>query len=126
MTKQNIQNRINYLRKELNKHNNHYYVKSQPTISDYDYDMLINELINLEKENPEFFDSNSPSQRVGNDINVEFKQIKHKYQMLSLGNTYSKQEIIDFDNSVRKTIGDNFEYVCELKFDGSCSAKSLT
>ncbi len=119
MTKQNIQNRINYLRKELNKHNYNYYVKSQPTISDYDYDMLINELIKLENENPDFFDVNSPSQRVGNDINVEFKQIRHKYQMLSLGNTYSKQEIIDFDNRVRKTIGDNFEYVCELKFDGT-------
>ncbi|MBE9467612.1 MAG: NAD-dependent DNA ligase LigA [Bacteroidetes bacterium] len=119
MTKQDIKKKINDLRLELNKHNYSYYVKSQPTISDYDYDMLINELINLEKENPEFFDSNSPSQRVGNDINVEFKQIKHKYQMLSLGNTYSKQEIIDFDNRVRKTIGDNFEYVCELKFDGT-------
>ena len=119
MTKQDIQNRINYLRKELNQHNYNYYVKSQPTISDYDYDMLINELIMLEKENPEFFDANSPSQRVGNDINVEFKQIKHKYQMLSLGNTYSKQEIIDFDNRVRKIIGNNFEYVCELKFDGT-------
>ncbi|RLD63222.1 MAG: DNA ligase (NAD(+)) LigA [Bacteroidetes bacterium] len=119
MTKQDIQNRINYLRKELNQHNYNYYVKSQPTVSDYDYDMLINELIMLEKENPEFFDANSPSQRVGNDINVEFKQIKHKYQMLSLGNTYSKQEIIDFDNRVRKIIGNNFEYVCELKFDGT-------
>ena len=119
MTKQDIQNRINYLRKKLNQHNYNYYVKSKPTISDYDYDMLINELIKLENENSEFFDSNSPSQRIGNDINVEFKQIKHKYQMLSLGNTYSKQEIIDFDNRVRKTIGDNFEYVCELKFDGT-------
>ena len=119
MTKQDIQNRINYLREQLNQHNYNYYVKSKPTISDYDYDMLINELIKLENENPDFFDINSPSQRVGNDINAEFKQIKHKYKMLSLGNTYSKQEIIDFDNRVRKIIGDKVKYVCELKFDGT-------
>jgi DNA ligase (NAD+) len=110
--------RIEELRSEINEHNYFYYVRSHPVISDYDYDMLMNELIDLEKEFPEFSDSLSPSQRVGGEITKEFTQRKHKYQMLSLSNTYSFEELDEFDERVRKAIGDPYEYVCELKYDG--------
>ncbi len=111
--------RVIELRKIINEHNHRYYVLSSPAISDYDYDMLMNELIELEKQNPELYDENSPSQRVGNDINLEFNQIEHKYPMLSLGNTYNEGEIRDFDTRVRKLAGNNFKYICELKYDGA-------
>ena len=112
------QEKIEKLRKELNIHNHRYYVLAQPTISDYEYDIMMNELITLEEKFPEFADENSPSQRVGSDINQEFEQVRHKIPMLSLGNTYSKEELTDFDKRVRKVLGDDFEYVCELKYDG--------
>ena len=111
--------RIIQLREELDRHNYSYYVLNQPTISDFDFDMLMEELIRLEKEFPEFNDENSPSRRIGSDINVEFKQVAHKYQMLSLSNTYTEEEVRDFDQRVRKLTDENFEYVCELKFDGT-------
>ncbi len=110
--------RIQQLTTEINKHNHSYYVLSQPTISDYDFDMLLEELIRLEKAYPGLLQSDSPSQRVGGEITKEFKQAFHKYPMLSLGNTYSEEELRDFDERIRKAIGDDFEYVCELKFDG--------
>jgi DNA ligase (NAD+) len=119
MTTPEAKQRIDFLREQLNKHNYNYYVLSQPTISDYEFDMLMKELAGLEKDFPEFADVNSPTQRVGNDINLEFEQTNHKYPMLSLGNTYSEEELADFDARVRKTIDGNFEYVCELKFDGT-------
>jgi len=119
MDKEQIKNRINKLREQLHHHNYQYYVLAQPEISDYEYDILINELITLEKNNPEFSDSNSPTQRVGSDINKEFTQVVHKYPMLSLGNTYSIEEVIDFENRVKKLLpNEQVEYVCELKFDG--------
>ncbi|MGD0712445.1 MAG: NAD-dependent DNA ligase LigA [Bacteroidales bacterium] len=118
MSKDGAKSRIESLRKELNEHNYYYYVLSHPLISDYDFDMLMDELIKLENKFPEFNDPYSPSQRVGGDITKEFKQVKHKYPMLSLSNTYSKEEIEEFDERVRKVIGDDFEYVCELKYDG--------
>ena len=111
--------RIIELRKEIEKHNHLYYVLSQPVISDYDYDMLLRELEQLEREHPECADPNSPTQRVGNDINVEFAQVAHKYPMLSLGNTYNETELIDFDERVRKDLSDSCRYVCELKYDGA-------
>ena len=111
--------RIADLRKELEKHNYLYYVLSQPVISDYAYDMMLRELEKLEQEHPEFADPNSPTQRVGSDINVEFTQVAHKYPMLSLGNTYSEAELTDFDERVRKDLSGNFRYVCELKYDGA-------
>ena len=114
-----IKNIIENLRKEIDQHNYNYYVLSKPSLSDYDFDMLLNKLIKLEREHPEFFDKNSPTQRVGSDINKSFTQVQHKYPMLSLGNTYSEEELIDFSNRVSKTIGDDYEYVCELKFDGT-------
>ncbi len=116
--------RIEKLREEIEFHNRQYYVLSQPLISDFEYDILINELQELEKRFPEFSDINSPTQRVGNDISFEFKQVEHKYPMLSLGNTYSQEELNDFNERIKKVIEDNFEYTCELKYDGA--AISLT
>jgi DNA ligase (NAD+) len=110
--------RITYLREELEKHNYNYYVLSNPEIDDYTFDQMIRELIALETEFPQFFDATSPTQRVGSDLKEEFKQVAHKYQMLSLSNTYTEQEIQEFDQRARKLTDENFEYVCELKFDG--------
>jgi len=110
--------RIGELRRLIEHHNHLYYVLSKPEITDFEYDLLLNELITLEKKIPELDDDNSPSKRAGSDINREFVQMEHKYPMLSLGNTYSEEELVDFDNRVRKTIGDDFEYVAELKYDG--------
>jgi DNA ligase (NAD+) len=110
--------RIGELRKLIEHHNYLYYVLAKPEITDFEYDILLNELVTLEKKFPEFSDDNSPSKRVGNDINREFVQMDHRYPMLSLGNTYSEEELIDFDNRVRKIIGDDFEYAAELKYDG--------
>jgi len=111
--------RINELREQLHTHNHNYYVLSQPTISDFDFDMLLNELIDLEKQYPEYEDPNSPTQRVGSDINLEFNQVEHKYPMLSLGNTYSEDEIRDFETRIKKLIDGDVQYVCELKYDGT-------
>lgn len=119
MNKQQAQARIDLLRKELNHHNHSYYVLSKPEISDFEYDLMMQELDALEKKYPEFADQNSPSQRVGSDITKEFEQVEHKYPMLSLGNTYSIEELRDFDTRVRKAIGEDFRYVCELKYDGT-------
>jgi len=118
MTPEKAKIRIDELRKVLQEHNYNYYVKSEPAISDFEYDVLINELQTLESEFPQFDDANSPSRRVGSDLNVEFKSYEHRYPMLSLGNSYSKEELIDFDQRVRKTIADDFAYFCELKYDG--------
>jgi DNA ligase (NAD+) len=111
--------RIKELRQQVEWHNHQYYVLSQPRISDYDYDMLMKELIVLEQQYPQYFDANSPTQRVGSDINREFEQSTHRYPMLSLGNTYSEAELTDFDNRIRKALVEDFAYVCELKFDGT-------
>ena len=110
--------RISYLREELEKQNYNYYVLNKPEIDDYTFDQLMAELIGLETEFPEFFDASSPTQRVGSDLNQEFKQVAHKYYMLSLSNTYTEEEVFEFDQRVRKLTDENFEYVCELKFDG--------
>ncbi len=107
------------LRNELDEHNHNYYVLNQPVISDYEFDMLLKELEKLEAEFPEFSDPNSPTRRVGSDISKEFEQVEHRYFMLSLTNAYSEGEVRDFDNRIRKIIETDFEYVCELKFDGS-------
>jgi DNA ligase (NAD+) len=113
------QKRIENLREELERHNYLYYVQARPEISDYQFDMMLEELIRLEKEHPELFDPNSPSQKVGGTITKEFKTVKHKYPMLSLSNTYSEEELLDFDKRVKKVItNEAVEYVCELKYDG--------
>ncbi|MDR0982117.1 MAG: NAD-dependent DNA ligase LigA [Culturomica sp.] len=111
--------RIIELRKQLEYHNKKYYVDNAPDITDFEFDLLMLELETLEKKHPEMSDPNSPTLRVGQDINKEFVQVEHKYPMLSLSNTYSEGELRDFDNRVRKTVGDTVEYVCELKYDGT-------
>jgi DNA ligase (NAD+) len=110
--------RIQELIKKIDHYNYQYYQNSVSEIPDYDFDMLLQELIQLENQFPELKSEDSPSQRVGGTITKEFKSIVHKYPMLSLGNTYSEEELKDFDQRIRKLIGDNFEYTCELKFDG--------
>jgi len=119
ISKEKAAEKIEQLRKIINHHNYCYYVLSNPEISDFEFDLLMNDLIRLESLFPEFHDINSPTQRVGDDTNREFRQVIHKYPMLSLGNTYSEQELTDFDKRVRNAIGDNFTYVCELKYDGA-------
>ncbi len=109
---------IEALTVELRQHNYNYYVLAQPTISDFDFDVKLKELAALEKAHPELANPESPTQRVGGEITKEFNTVKHRWPMLSLGNTYNEQELLDFDQRIRKAIGDNFEYVCELKFDG--------
>lgn len=112
--------RIEFLRDELNRHNHNYYVLSAPVISDYEFDQMMLELQQLESAHPESFDPNSPTQRVGSDISKEFKQVSHRYPMLSLGNTYSRGEVSDFYDRVSRGLeGEPFEIVCELKYDGT-------
>jgi len=113
-----IKDRISNLRKTLNFHNYSYYVLSQPEISDFEYDQMMKELMELEKDHPEFSDPNSPSVRVGSDISNEFEQVFHKYPMLSLSNTYSLEEIKDFEIRNKRIVNEEYEYVCELKYDG--------
>lgn len=111
--------RILQLRQELQEHNYKYYVLNQPSISDQDFDLMMHELQDLEARHPEMADSNSPTQRVGSDISTEFKQVTHKYPMLSLANTYNEQDVADFYDSVRKGLGgEDFEICCEMKYDG--------
>ena len=119
MNQEEARVRIEKLRKELNDHNHNYYVLSQPSISDFEYDLLMQELITLENKYPELYNENSPSQRIGDDTRKEFEQILHKYPMMSLGNTYSREELTEFDKRVKKIIGTHIEYVCELKYDGA-------
>jgi DNA ligase (NAD+) len=118
MDKTAADKRIRELREALRHHNYRYYILSRPEISDFQYDLMMNELQALEKEFPEFTDVNSPSQRVGSDLNREFVQVVHKYPMLSLSNTYTEEEVLEFDRRIRKMIGDDFEYAAELKYDG--------
>ncbi len=117
--KSDIKKRIDALSKELHQHNYNYYVLNSPTISDYEFDMKLKELQSLEDAYPEFRSPNSPTQRVGSDINQEFRQVAHRYPMLSLANTYNKEEVRDFYERVSTGLdGENFEICAELKFDG--------
>ncbi|MFA6278047.1 MAG: NAD-dependent DNA ligase LigA [Pedobacter sp.] len=113
-----VKEQMDALVAELNQHTYNYYVLAMPTIADYEFDQKLELLAQLEKEYPEFADPNSPTQKVGGDITKNFVTVKHKWPMLSLGNTYNEQDLRDFDERVKKAIGDDFEYVCELKFDG--------
>jgi DNA ligase (NAD+) len=124
MTPDQAKTKIEQLRKSLTQHNFDYYVRSQPSISDFEYDLLINELQALEKKYPQFDNENSPTRRVGSDLNVEFESFTHRYPMLSLGNTYSKEELADFDQRVKKVVGEKLNYFCELKYDGVAVALS--
>ena len=119
--------KIEHLSKIIDGHNYNYYVLDAPAISDYDFDKMLEELISLEKQFPEFLSATSPSQRVGGSITKEFKSVKHKYPMMSLSNSYSREDMIDFDRRVQENLGlsgndlfgsTGMQYVCELKFDG--------
>lgn len=116
---ESVQQHIESIREELNRHNYNYYVLSNPTISDFEFDKKMKELMDLEAAHPNYADPNSPSQRVGSDLTKNFKQVEHRYPMLSLGNTYSEEEVKEFFNKVRKDLNDDFEIVCELKYDGT-------
>ncbi|MEJ6734879.1 MAG: NAD-dependent DNA ligase LigA [Flavobacteriales bacterium] len=113
-----VENRIAFLREEINKYNHNYYVLDKSLISDFEFDKILEELIFLEEKNLQFYDPLSPTQRVGNGLSNQFKAVEHKHRMLSLGNTYSEQDLIDFDNRIKKIVETDIEYVCELKYDG--------
>lgn len=113
------EDRIKQLRIELHKHNYNYYILNAPEITDKEFDDMLRELQDLEELHPEFKDDNSPTMRVGSDLNKNFNQVPHKYPMLSLGNTYSEGEITDFYERVRKALNEDFEICCEMKYDGT-------
>jgi DNA ligase (NAD+) len=126
MTPNEAKHKIHQLSKEIEQHNYNYYVLDKPTISDFEFDKLLEQLISLEKQFPEFLSPNSPSQRVGGEITKNFKSVKHQYAMLSLSNSYNQEDLLDFDRRVREGLGITsvglfdgaIDYVCELKFDG--------
>ena len=111
--------RIHWLREELHRHNHNYYVLNAPEIEDREFDLLMRELQDLEAKHPECHDENSPTMRVGSDLNKNFVQVQHKYPMLSLANTYSEAEVADFYERVQKSLNEDFEICCEMKFDGT-------
>lgn len=114
-----VKEKIDQLRADLHRHNYNYYVLNAPEISDKEFDNRMRELQELEKEHPEYQDDNSPTMRVGSDLNKNFTQVAHKYPMLSLGNTYSESEVTDFYDRVKKALNEDFEICCELKYDGT-------
>lgn len=118
MEKESARKRIAELSETIERHNYNYYILANPTISDFDFDMLLNELIALEKEFPELVLPTSPTQRVGGDITKNFATVTHHFPMLSLANSYNREEIIDFIDRIKKTIDEPVTFVCELKFDG--------
>src|SRR5688572_10360114 len=119
MTSAQAQKEIIALTEKINYHNTLYYQQSKSEISDYEFDQLLETLIRLENEYPQFKQQDSPTQRVGGTITKEFETVYHKYPMLSLGNTYSEEELTDFDKRIAKGLeGEPYEYFCELKFDG--------
>jgi len=118
--------RVDKLRREIDEHNHRYYVLNLPSISDFQYDILLNELETLEKRYPELVSDDSPTMRVGSDLIKEFVQYTHTYPMLSLGNTYNEEELREFDSRIRKGLSSDFQYVCELKYDGASISLSYT
>ncbi|MEY4462527.1 MAG: NAD-dependent ligase LigA [Bacteroidota bacterium] len=115
-----IQNTIQNLREELNQHNHNYYVLDQPTISDYEFDLKLAQLQDLENQHPEFFDESSPTQRVGGAITKNFETVPHEHRMYSLDNSYSKEDLLEWEKRIQKVLGEvPLEYTCELKYDGA-------
>ena len=114
----NISDKINSLIKKLHEHNYRYYILDNPLISDYDFDMMLKELEQLERDNPKFFDLNSPTQRVGGDITKSFDTSVHNNPMYSLDNSYSLNELKEWEKRIKKVIDSPIKYTCELKFDG--------
>ncbi|MGB9745183.1 MAG: NAD-dependent DNA ligase LigA [Desulfurella sp.] len=120
MNEEEAKKRIEQLRRDINRHNYYYYVLNKPVISDSEYDMLMRELINLEKQYPQFFDENSPTQKVGSDISEKFEKVEHKYRMYSLEDAFSEEEVIEFDKRIKRNLGieEDIAYSVEPKFDG--------
>src|SRR5690554_6486350 len=114
-----IKEQILQLREELNKHNYNYYVLDNPIISDYDFDVKLNQLIALEEQHPEFFDANSPSQRVGGEITKNFETIVHEQRMYSLPNSYARKHVLDWETRIKKLVDGPLQFTCELKYDGA-------
>jgi DNA ligase (NAD+) len=119
MNNSEAKERVDQLKELIEQHNYNYYVLNQPVISDFEFDLLMHELDTLEKKYPEYATADSPTRKVGSDITNAFKQYDHRYPMLSLSNTYSEEELRDFDTRVRKGAKGEVQYVCELKFDGT-------
>ena len=115
----NIQEKIQALREDINQHNYNYYILDSPSISDYDFDILLKELNDLEKQHPEYFDPNSPTQRVGGGVSKNFPTIVHEYRMYSLDNSYSIEDLQDWEKRIEKSLEEKVEFVCELKYDGA-------
>jgi len=114
-----VKAKIESLRRELREHNHRYYVLDDPTIPDYEFDIMLKELQDLETQNPEFYDANSPTLRVGGEVTKNFETVVHEYRMHSLDNSYSKEDLLDWENRIRKQIDGDIQYTCELKYDGA-------
>ena len=115
-----IEKKLRILRETLQQHNYNYYVLDSPTISDYEFDHLLKSLQELEDQYPEYYDPNSPTQRIGGEVTKVFETVKHKFPMFSLDNSYSKEEILDWEKRNHKLLGsEELEYTCELKYDGA-------
>ncbi|MBT8252375.1 MAG: NAD-dependent DNA ligase LigA, partial [Bacteroidia bacterium] len=114
-----IKSRIEALRTELREHNHRYYVLDDPIISDYEFDIKLKELQRLEDEHPEFIDPNSPTRRIGGEVTKDFKTTKHDHRMYSLDNSYSLDDLTDWENRIKKLVDGEIQYTCELKYDGA-------
>ncbi|HLT52353.1 MAG TPA: hypothetical protein VKZ97_00580, partial [Flavobacteriaceae bacterium] len=114
-----VKQKIQQLRDQLNQHNYNYYVLDNPTISDYEFDIMLKELQELEAKHPEFFDATSPTQRVGGEVTKNFETVVHENRMYSLDNSYSKEDLQDWENRLKKLVDGTIEYTCELKYDGA-------
>lgn len=115
----NIEQQINKLREELRTHNHNYYVLDNPIISDFNFDTKLKDLQSLEEQYPEFYDANSPTLRVGGEITKNFKTVVHEYRMYSLDNSYSKDDLLDWETRIKKLVDGEIQYTCELKYDGA-------
>lgn len=115
----NIKEKINHLREELNQHNYNYYVLDAPVISDFEFDQLLKQLQHLEEQHPQFFDLNSPTQRVGGAVTKNFETVAHEFAMHSLDNSYSEEDLLDWEKRIKKMVDGAIEYTCELKYDGA-------
>jgi DNA ligase (NAD+) len=114
-----VKQKIEDLRNELREHNYNYYVLDSPTISDYEFDVKLKELQDLESKHPEFFDLNSPTQRVGGEVTKNFETVVHEHRMYSLDNSYSKEDLQDWETRIKKLVDGDIQYTCELKYDGA-------
>src|SRR5690606_35041424 len=123
-TPMNTEQQIQQLREELHQHNYNYYVLDNPVISNFEFDQKLKYLEQLEQQHPEFYDENSPTQRVGGAVTKNFETVVHEYRMHSLDNCYSKEELLDWEKRIKKTVDGEVHYTCELKYDGA--SMSLT